>query len=409
MSGPSARTQTGTRQSPEPTAGLVRSLNLQAVLEAIVEEGEVSRPEVSALTGLSLPTVASLIADLEALGLVGHRGQSIGAPGRPAAIYSFNESAGYVFAVDLGARKVTAGVSDLNGSILLEATQATRRSASGAIVNQISEMHRDLTARSGFVSGDLGIASLGVGGIVQPENRVLRETNLPELQEEGFLQSLETALGIPTLIENDVNLAAIGEKWKGRAGGLSNFVVMSVGSGTGMGIVMNEEIYRGATGAAGEIARLPIGPQSTSWEGRDGGLFEFTTAGPGIVRQLESAIAEDEDTSLSSLSDVKDIFEAARDQVAPAQEILRFEAEQLALGVVAVAALLDPEMIVFTGGIGSQEILVESIRSRVAGMMPVHPPIVVSQLGTRGTIYGAIAVALRPVRDRILTRSATGT
>ncbi len=408
MSRPPSRIQASTDRSPEPTAGLVRSLNLQAVLEAIVDAGELSRPEVAALTGLSLPTAASLIADLETLGLVDHKGQSIGAPGRPAAIYSFNERAGYVFAVDLGARKVTACVSDLHGSILLEATEATRRTDPSSIADQIAEMHRDLTVRSGFKSDEPGIASVGVGGIVQPEDRSLREPNLPELQEDGFLRSLESALGIPALIENDVNLAAIGEKWKGRARGLTNFVVMSVGSGTGMGIVVDGEIYRGATGAAGEIAWLPIGPESTSWEGEDGGLFEFTTAGTGILRRRDLAIAADKDPSLSTLSDVEDIFAAARDHVPSAQEILGFEAEQLALGVVAAAALLDPEMVVFTGGIGSREILVDSVRDRVSLMMPSHPPIVVSQLGTRGTIYGAIAVALKPVRDQILTRSATG-
>ena len=408
MSSPNSRIRATTRQSPEPTAGLVRSLNLLAVLEEIVAAGELSRPEVAARTGLSLPTAASLIADLETLGLVGHKGQSIGAPGRPAAIYSFNERAGYVFAVDLGARKVTACVSDLHGSILLEATQATRRTDRGSIVDQIAEMHRDLIARSGFTIGEPGIASIGVGGIVQPEDGGLREPNLPELQDAGFLASLEGALGIPSLIENDVNLAAIGEKWKGRAGGLTNFVVMSVGSGTGMGIVVDEEIYRGATGAAGEVARLPIGPESTSWDGEDGGLFEHTSAGPGILRRRDIAIAADEDSSLSRLSDVKDIFDAARDDDPSALEILGFEAEQLALGVVAAAALLDPEIVVFTGGIGSREILVENVRQRVSHMMQAPPPIVVSQLGTRGTIYGAIAVALKPVRDRILRRSASG-
>ena len=96
MNRPNARTQTSSKQPPEATAGLVRSLNLQAVLEAIAGADELSRPEVSSLTGLSLPTVASLIADLEALGLVGRKGQSIGAPGRPAAIYSFNERAGTI-------------------------------------------------------------------------------------------------------------------------------------------------------------------------------------------------------------------------------------------------------------------------------------------------------------------------
>ena len=103
-----------------PGIGLVRAMNLQAVLEAIVEAGELSRPEAAEITGLSLPTATSLIADLETLGLVGNNGQVSGALGRPATLYSFNARAGYVFAVDLGNRIITAGIADLFGNILLD-------------------------------------------------------------------------------------------------------------------------------------------------------------------------------------------------------------------------------------------------------------------------------------------------
>ena len=392
--------------SGEATPNLIRSLNLRTVLDTIAAADELSRPEIAALTGLSLPTAASLIAELERIDLVGHRGQTIGAPGRPAALYSFNERAGYVFAVDLGSRKVTAAIADLNGSILLEATNATRRSSPGSIVDQISEMHDDLRSRVGLAKGAVGLASIGVGAVVDPVTSGLRDTNLPELQEGSFASTLEYALQIPTLIENDVNLAAIGEEWKGRAAGLTKFVVMSVGTGTGMGIVVDGEIYRGATGAAGEIARLPIGPDAADWQGNNGGLFEYTASGSGILRQLETALEGSSDPSLSKLVDVRDIFDAARAGVPEARQILDREAAQLALGVVAAAALLDPQLVVFTGGIGRQEVLVDAVNDRVASLMPSHPPIVVSQLGTRGTMYGAIAIALGAVRDQILSANS---
>lgn len=403
---------TSSPRQPPSASGLVRSLNLEAVLQAILEEGELSRPAVAERTGLSLPTSISLIGELEDLGLVGKTGDTTGGFGRPAALYSLNDRAGYVFAVDLGARKVTACVSDLRGSVIVENTEPTRRGTAEGIIEQITELHRELIGRAGFAADAPGVTSIGIGGVVQPQRGLVTDvTNLPELEGTAFTSDVADAVGVPVFVENDVNLAAIGELSRGRARGLKNFVVISVGSGTGMGVVINGQIYRGSNGGAGEIALLPLRLLSATANGNDGGAFEGATSGSGILRIRDDALARAPKTTLSVNADVSDIFEAAYNNDAIALEIIDEEARTLALGVAAVSSILDPELVVLTGSIGSQELLADAISRHTAALLISPPEVVISSLGSRGTIFGALAVSFEAVHRQILqgpAKSANG-
>ena len=392
-----------TERHPRTAAGLVRSTNLRAVLQAILDGGEISRPVVAERTGLSLPTAISLIGELESLGLVGKTGDTVGTLGRPAALYALNERAGYVFAVDLGARKVTACVSDLRGSVIVESTEPTRRGTASSIVEQIVDLHRELTAQAGFETGAPGVTSIGIGGVTQPASSIITDvTYVPELEGTEFQSDVAEAVGVPVFVENDVNLAAIGETSRGRARGLSSFVVISVGSGTGMGVMIDGQIYRGSTGAAGEIALLPLRPPVSDANGSPNETLEDAASGSGMLRRRDAALAHDATSVLSAQADVSDIFEAAYHGDATALSIIDDEARTLALGVVAVAAILDPEAVVFSGSIGSQELLVAAVDRHAADMLSSPPNIAISSLGNRGTIFGAIAVAFEAVYDQIL-------
>lgn len=395
------------RHTSSPS-GLVRSINLRSVFEAILEAGDLSRPEIADRTGLSLPTAISLIGELEGLGLVAKTGDTAGSLGRPAAIYSLNERAGYVFAVDLGARKVTACVSDLRGSIIVESTEPTRRGTADGIIEQIAQLHTDLTARAGFEPHSPGVASVGIGGVTQPSSGIVTAvTNIPELDGTPFQSDVAEAIGVPTFVENDVNLAAIGEQSRGRARGIENFVVISVGSGTGMGVVINDRIYRGSNGAAGEIALLPVRAASIADATAPERAFEDVASGSGILRSRDAALDRAGSSGLSAQADVSDIFEAAYAGDPTALQIIDDEARTLALGVVAVASILDPELVVFTGSIGSQELLAAAVSRHVAELLPSPPQLLISSLDSRGTLFGAITVAFEAVRQLILQGPGT--
>lgn len=391
--------------APEEAHGttLIRALNLQAVLDAVLEAGQISRPEAAEATGLSLPTVSSLMADLEAMSLVVARGHVAQGLGRPAALYSVNGRAGYVFAVDLGAESVTAGIADFFGEVLTKRTKATASDSPEATVDQLTRLHEELVDEAGFNIADAGVGCVGLPGVWPPDQEhAAKVVTMPWLREYPLRTQLRTELGIPVILENDANLAAIAELWRGRAQGCSNFVTISVGAGTGMGIIVDGETYRGSAGAAGELALLPVGPDPYDRTVGARGAFQAAAAGPSIVQRLHAAIEAGAKTSLDHQSRAVDILAAARSGDPVARQALADEAKTLALGVVAAIAILNPEVIVLGGAIGSDPDLVESVRHHAAGLIENLPHITPSALADQAVLQGAVAVALQSVRSRIL-------
>lgn len=382
---------------------LIRSLNMQTVLDAILDTGPISRPAVSAATGLSPPTVSSLISDLETLGLVEEDGLAAGSVGRPAATYSVNRRAGYVFAVDLGADSVTAGIADLFGEVLVERSEPTAREHADATISQLTRLHESLASLAGFDVADAGVGCVGIPGVWPPDQEhASKIVTMPWLGGYPVRSRLQDVIGIPIILENDANLAAIAELWKGRARGQETFVCISVGTGTGMGIIVNGETHRGRGGAAGELALLPIGQDPYDDELGARGPFQAAAAGPSIMQRLADALSGGAETALSRQSSVADILSAASKGDPVAVRILDDEARTLALGVASAVALLDPTMVVIGGEVGSDPRLVDSVRGYAASLVPDLPEVVPSSLANRAVLEGAIVAALQAVRSRIL-------
>jgi predicted NBD/HSP70 family sugar kinase len=268
---------------------------------------------------------------------------------------------------------------------------------------------------------------VGVPGVYDPDaDRVSASPNLPLLSEVQVGAALEQALGMPVVLDNDVNLAAAGERWRGLAADRDHFVSISIGTGIGMGIVINGEIYRGGRGAAGEIDFLPIGVDPfdgwrglplrtassrsaprTGWSGH--GPLESASTGPAIIQRLQQRLAEGAATSLTQKDGVAAIFRAAEEGDPMAAALVDEEARTVALGIVTVAAVLDPQLVVLGGGVGSNPGLLEPVRSYVAELFPRRLDIRTSALGDAAAFHGAIAVGLRAARQHLLVQMAEAT
>jgi predicted NBD/HSP70 family sugar kinase len=204
--------------------------------------------------------------------------------------------------------------------------------------------------------------------------------------------ALRDGLGTEVIVENDVNIAAIGEQWLGKAKGKSTFAFLALGTGFGMGVLSDGKLMRGAHGAAGEIAYLPIGGDPFDPATREHGTLEAAVAAAGIVRRYRAAGGE-------TAATVREIFDrmAAGDPVAAAT--IAETARLIALTALTVATLLDPEMIVLGGSIGARAELVAKVRELLAGCMPAPVPVEASALGNRAGIVGALAVAINNVHN----------
>ena len=197
---------------------------------------------------------------------------------------------------------------------------------------------------------------------------------------------------------NDANLAAIGERWFGCGIGVGTFVYLLIGTGVGMGIVIDGKLHLGARGAAGEVAYLPFVDETSSASNGHGsrwGSFEEVASAQGVIQDAV-------ELGMSPRLSARRIFDAARRGDAAARGAVDREGERLALVIAAISALLDPDLVVLGGGIGSNlELLRAPLVQRLHQLTPFRPRIVASELGEEAILLGAVASALEAARDRV--------
>jgi predicted NBD/HSP70 family sugar kinase len=373
----------------------VRAVNESSVLEAILKRAPISRSELGRLLGLSKPTISSIMSRLETAGLVIEHSSQISGTGRPATMYELNPQAGYVIGMDLGGSTVRAVLADLYGDVVRYTESPVRADSADSLVRQVREL-RDQLLTSAGIAGDLLVAAgIGVPGILDSSGRTVRAAyNVPVLAELDLRSDFGAALGVPITVENDVNLAAIGEGWRGCAVGCRNFALIAVGTGIGMGIVLDGELYRGPSGAAGEIDFLPLSVDQPAVGGHHGPL-ERVVSGPAVIKRYRS-------TTRRRTKTVSDIVAAAERGDEDAVRAVREIARALAFAISAVVCVLDPERVVLGGGVGSIAGLLQPVRDVFREMSASEVLIETGGLAGRATAYGALAVALRDARQRLL-------
>jgi predicted NBD/HSP70 family sugar kinase len=179
-------------------------------------------------------------------------------------------------------------------------------------------------------------------------------------------------------------------------------VFIAIGAGIGMGIIIDDELVRGAHGAAGEIAYLPLVGDPFNPRHRLHGGLEDEIGAAGIVAAFQERRAGDD----PELSSVHDVFDLAVEGNAAARSVVDHVASRLGTAIATVCAILDPELIVLGGGIGASPLLLRPVRGSAAALVPITARIETSLLGERAALQGAIAVALHAARTTLLSHGA---
>jgi glucokinase len=305
----------------------------------------------------------------------------------------------YVLGFDIGGTKTYAALANLDGDLLAEEHAPTVRWRGQSDYGQQFVALRDaLLLRSGLNAEALAGVGVAVAGIMDPGSNMV--VMCPNISDVAFdLQALmEDALGVPANVENDVNLAAVGEHWRGAAAGCANFVFLAIGTGIGAGVFVDGRLYRGAHNAAGEAGHLYVHGEEKI--GPDGlGVLERRASGSGIAMLARARLVgnttptemDEGDTSAGA------VLRAAEEGDPLAREVLEETLTTLSLGLANIAFLLDPEMIVLGGGVGNTgDALLSPLRERLAALLihPVAPRLELSQLGAKAQLYGAVRYAL---------------
>jgi predicted NBD/HSP70 family sugar kinase len=379
----------------------LRELSEQDVLEAVFRKGPLTRPQIAAETALSKATVGAAVDRLEKAGIVEAVGPMRGARGRSPIGYAVRDTAGFVLGVDIGGRNIRVGAADIFGELIHDERHGTSREGARAVATQVAEIASSVIDRTRATHARVLAVGISTPGVV--DQRTLRVVSLAyNVSPDGGLDPLSAIgarLGVPVLIENNVNLAAVGESWHGVAHGVDTFVFVSIGAGVGMGLVTGGELVRGAHGAAGEIAYLPSGSDPFDERHRLHGGLEDEIGAEAIVR----AFAERAGRPVTM---AQEVFTLAQEGNAEARAILEVVERRLGAAIASVIAVIDPELVVLGGGIGVNRYLLAGVRARAAELLPLSARIETSTLGEQSALYGAIAIALREARSQLFTRAA---
>jgi predicted NBD/HSP70 family sugar kinase len=382
------------------TPSLLRAINERTVLELIHNRGPLSRAQVARVSGLSKPTVSLALAGLLTARLVREVGRSRGDRGPSALLYEVNPAAGWVVGIDVGRKWVRAAIADISGKIVARRDERARVTSQRSLIGQIGSIAHGLAREAGVDWRQVTQATVGSPGVFDPaRGYVAMAPNLPGWGRHGLVEAVREQLGQNVAFENDVNLAALAERDYGLGRNLRNFVLLSIGTGIGLALVIDGQLRRGAHGAAGEIAYMPIGPgDPKDPANRRRGTFEEAAAAAGIVREAKRL-------GMRGPLTAESVFSSARRGNRAARRVVDLEAERLALAIATITPVLDPELVILGGGVGrSGDLLLEPIERELRQILPFRPKIAASVLGDDAVLQGAVTIALEAARERVFAR-----
>ncbi len=410
----------GDIQEPAQPA-LLRELNERTVLDVVRHLRSVSRAEVARRTGLSKPTVSLALRTLEASGLVRPVGHETGRPGRAGVLYEPIADAAIAAGVEVTVGGVRAVAVDLDGTVLVEAAErhdgstATAEAIFDSVASCIRSMER-------WVGRSFSSIVLGTPGVVDPVTGVLTHVGtIDALEGTAPAAAILQRTGRPVSVLNDVDLVALGEQAEGHGRDVDDFAVLWIGSGLGSALVLGGRLHVGHHGIAGEIAEVPFARAvrslsvGASVDGPEDGAHEFVEHGVDAhgVAALAERLGRRAPRDADHLELATGVLDDALLQGAVGAAVLAELARWTSWYVTTLAALLDPELVVLAGPIGSHDALRPAVEGHVAEQLAVPPRLESSKLGHRSVLAGAGAVARRDAAEsafagRVLDREAQG-
>jgi predicted NBD/HSP70 family sugar kinase len=376
--------EVGQRALPQ---SVLREVTDRKLFDEVVARERVTRAELATATGISKPTVSEAVRRLTEGGLLAATGlQETGRRGRIGTFYELGAAAGWVLAIEVDQSGVQAWSADLAGRRLHQHEQPPSAAGdSHALVGALRAVVSKAIDTAGPERGPLRAVAISMANPVHPvthEVIALPDSPFPE----GLLSPGEALSGLvhaPVLVDNDVNLAALAEQRAGAAVDAASFAYVYVGAGLGLGLYIGDRLIRGSHGLAGEIGYLPGSGHGTL-------AAELTARGFG--------------RSDAPSADVTAIIRELDRDDSPALEVL---SAVIARAVASVNAVVDPELVLLGGPVGTHPALLEPVRDAVAAISPGPTKLAYGTLGVLAPLHGATHLALDHARAAAIKNSPT--
>ena len=352
-----------------------------------------TRAQLAEATGLARSTVAARVDTLMRLGLVAPYGGGLSTGGRPPSLFALNPAARVVVGVDVGASHVRAVLADLSGELLAEvATQVAIERGPDEVLGWVVDAVRSLLDEAGRGTSELTAIGVGLPGPVEhATGRPISPPIMPGWDRYDVPGHLQRHYAVPVLIDNDVNIMALGER-SAHLPDVDDLVLIKVATGIGAGIVSGGRLQRGAQGTAGDLGHIRV-PRADGTPCRCGndGCLEAVAAGPALA-----AVLREQGVAAETGQDVVDLV---RQGHAGALQVVRQAGRDLGDVVATMVNLVNPSVVVIGGQLAlAGEHLLAGIRevvySRSLPLATENLRIVPSRAGTEAGVLGAVAMAV---------------
>lgn len=391
---------------PRRAAAVAAPLPLRRqIFDCIRAEGQIARSAIAKQLDISPATVTTIVADLIAEGLLAEVDDSPRAQGRgrPPVALRVRPEAGLVIGLKLADTSHTGAIVDFAGTIVAQASLPRRAALrdTGAVVDEAAALADRLLAEAGLGRGDVAAVGLGVPGVVDHAagralwSPILRERDVP------LAALVSERLGLPTVVDNDANLVTLAELWFGAGRDMSDFAVVTIEHGVGMGLVIDQQLYRGAHSVGLELGHTKVQLDGALCRCGQRGCLEAYVADYALVREAFTALEIRPEAAASPETVLESLFDQAKAGHDGARTIFRRAGRFLALGLANVVNLFDPSLIILSGErmrfdyLYADEVMAEMRRLALGAA----PPVEINTWGGEVWARGAAALALGSIGE----------
>jgi glucokinase-like ROK family protein len=365
----------------------------------------ISRADLADRMGLTRAAVTIIINDLIASGIILNTESRSTTSGRPPVVLEINPHQGCVGAVDLGARHLSVALGDFSARIL-EEVEVPFRVDEGPkkCLQEADKILQELLQKRGVSTSSLAAIGVGVPGpVIADKGMVMAPPIMPGWDRFPIRATLESQWGTAVTLNNDAELGALGEWAYGAGRGEKNLAFIKVGSGIGAGLIINQQIYGGNTGSAGEIGHLTVDENGPLCACGNHGCLEAFAGGHAIAAQGRKLVASGKRTLLSEKSPesltARDVAEAARRGDLTAQEIIKRSGTFIGIAIAGLINLINPSTVIIGGGVAQVGDLMtgsirQAVRERSLRASEHSVRITTAMLGRRSSLIGALVQAI---------------
>jgi len=382
---------------------LIKELNRAIVINTILNYGPVSRTRISEITDLGLSTVSNIVADLIKRELIYETGEEESSGGRRAILLEFNCNDRFVLGIKIGLDGILIGLVNMKSKILDQHfIPSPVKSSEKIVLEVLIKAIRDLINKKHIQAEKIVGCGIGISGLVNQKEGILVFSKILGWKKIRFKELLEKEFNFPIFIDKDVNTLTLAEKRFGVGKNINNFICITIGKGVGAGIVIKGDIYHGSYGGAGDFGHIIIDKDGPLCYCGKRGCLETFSSDKFIINKIKEALSNQQETIIKDLNfiTVDTVIKAAQEGDIISKNIFQEVGKNLAMGIVSLISLFDPELIVVGGeGVKAGELIFPTMRKVIRDNFPYKKEIKIIPLqpGEEGWIIGAAELVLSEV------------